>query len=78
MDRLSRFSPVSRLLFLTLLLAACVAGYLAISTSAVRPYAAADVDILSDACTSIIAGRLATTDGSTITSHTCDGGSRTC
>ncbi len=30
-----------------------------------------------DECTSVIAGRLATTDGSTITSHTCDGGSRT-
>jgi dipeptidase len=28
-------------------------------------------------CTSVMAGRLATTDGSTITSHTCDGGSRT-
>ncbi|MGD2123894.1 MAG: C69 family dipeptidase [Gemmatimonadota bacterium] len=28
-------------------------------------------------CTSVLAGRLATTDGSTITSHTCDGGSRT-
>jgi dipeptidase len=32
---------------------------------------------LPDGCTSVIAGRLATTDGSTITSHTCDGGSRT-
>jgi len=31
---------------------------------------------LPDSCTSIIAGRLATTDGSTITSHTCDGTSR--
>ncbi|MCP4709167.1 MAG: dipeptidase, partial [Planctomycetes bacterium] len=31
----------------------------------------------SDECTSILAGRLATTDGSTITSHTCDGSSRT-
>ena len=29
-----------------------------------------------DECTSVIAGRLATTDGSTITSHTCDGTSR--
>ena len=28
-------------------------------------------------CTSVMAGRLATTDGSTITSHTCDGSSRT-
>ena len=28
-------------------------------------------------CTSVMAGRLATTDGSTITSHTCDGRSRT-
>ena len=28
-------------------------------------------------CTSIMVGRLATTDGSTITSHTCDGGYRT-
>ncbi len=30
-----------------------------------------------DACTSIMAGKAATTDGSTITSHTCDGNYRT-
>ncbi len=30
-----------------------------------------------DACTSIMAGRLATTDGSVITSHTCDSWYRT-
>ena len=36
-----------------------------------------DLDVMTEGCTSIIAGRLATTDGSTITSHTCDGGSRT-
>ncbi|KPK73750.1 MAG: peptidase [Phycisphaerae bacterium SM23_30] len=30
-----------------------------------------------EGCTSIMAGREATTDGSTITSHTCDGSSRT-
>ncbi len=29
-----------------------------------------------DGCSSVVAGRLATTDGSTITSHTCDGTSR--
>ncbi|MFO7769337.1 MAG: C69 family dipeptidase [bacterium] len=34
-------------------------------------------EVPPDACTSVVAGRLATTDGSTITSHTCDGGSRT-
>ncbi len=34
-------------------------------------------EVLPDECTSVMAGRLATTDGSTITSHTCDGGSRT-
>ena len=28
---------------------------------------------ISDSCTSILVGRLASTDGSTITSHTCDG-----
>ena len=32
---------------------------------------------MPDGCTSIIAGRLASADGSTITSHTCDGYSRT-
>jgi len=32
---------------------------------------------IPDGCTSIIVGRLASTDGSTITSHTCDGPSRT-
>ena len=30
-----------------------------------------------DECTSLVVGRLATTDGSVITSHTCDGASRT-
>ena len=30
-----------------------------------------------DECTSLVVGRLATTDGSVITSHTCDGVSRT-
>ena len=33
-------------------------------------------DIFSGSCTSIMVGRLASTDGSTITSHTCDGSYR--
>jgi len=36
-----------------------------------------ELDTARESCTSIIAGKLATTDGSTITSHTCDGSSRT-
>jgi dipeptidase len=36
-----------------------------------------DLNNTDDGCTSIMVGRLASTDGSTITSHTCDGGYRT-
>ena len=39
--------------------------------------AAQDFDYSKLECTSIVAGRLATTDGSVITSHTCDGTSHT-
>ena len=41
------------------------------------PVAAQDSEYDYLDCTSIVAGRLATTDGSVITSHTCDGRSRT-
>ncbi len=43
----------------------------------VLPSVQEDAATAPDGCTSVMAGRLATTDGSTITSHTCDGVSRT-
>lgn len=52
------------------------AGYLALSSVSTSRMPVPEVGELLEGCTSIIAGRLATTDGSTITSHTCDGGSR--
>ena len=33
---------------------------------------AQDLDRMTESCTSIMVGRLASTDGSVITSHTCD------
>lgn len=59
------------------LAAALLVLTLGISTLPVAPAGPPVEDIPPDACTSVVAGRLATTDGSTITSHTCDGGSRT-
>jgi dipeptidase len=47
-----------------------------ISMSAPTPRAVEEDAEMPDGCTSIMAGRLATTDGSIITCHTCDGNYR--
>jgi len=74
MNVFSRLSYVSKLVlpFSILLL-----GYFLFL--GLSPSANSDVqwDESPGGCTSIIVGRLASTDGSTITSHTCDGGCRT-
>ncbi|MFC1561727.1 dipeptidase [candidate division KSB1 bacterium] len=74
MKVLKRIPPVSKpvLLISILLLGYVVLVSLFPSTNSDTPW-----NEPSRECTSIIVGRLASTDGSTITSHTCDGGCRT-
>lgn len=67
----TRFSVTARVILFT---AVAAAGWLVVST-AISHYPPA-AEGVPDGCTSIIAGRLATIDGSTVTSHTCDGTSR--
>ena len=65
---LSTFKPKWTYLSLLIILLTFTAVNAQIAAEAANP---------NDSCTSIMVGRLATTDGSTITCHTCDGGYRT-
>ncbi|MFC1556977.1 dipeptidase [candidate division KSB1 bacterium] len=73
MKALSRLSFTSRLTLPFSVLLLCYLVFFSLPPSSGNGVL---LDEPPDGCTSIIAGRLATTDGSTITSHTCDGSSR--
>jgi len=73
MKVLSRVSLASKLALPFSVLLLCYIAYIGLFSSANSDM---QWDESSDGCTSIIVGRLASTDGSTITSHTCDGSSR--
>jgi dipeptidase len=69
---------MKRILRFQVLLYLCI-SIISLATSAQIPPAVPDQDETNHtgSCTSIMAGRLASTDGSVITSHTCDGPYRT-
>ncbi len=72
-----RGRPRSRRLFALIAPAVLLVPAAVLTFACPRPVPPTEVtEAAPDACTSVIAGRLATTDGSTITSHTCDGSSR--
>jgi len=74
MHVLKRIPPASKLL---LLVAIVFLGHMTLGSQPVSTNSQLAWDEPSRGCTSIIVGRLASTDGSTITSHSCDGGCRT-
>jgi len=69
MNTFSRSVKLFGLSLFSLVLLSCIV-FFSFSADSYKPVDVADD--LPDGCTSIIAGKLATTDGSTITSHTCD------
>ena len=75
MAKLSPGGRAARKISWAILLVLAVALGWAARASDVKP--APDIRDIPESCTSIMVGRLASTDGSVMTSHTCDGNYRT-